>query len=115
MLFKSFKHTLITISCVLFALAGGIIALLMRGYYFNVSAGVGFVSIFGVSVMAGVLIVSALSRATQTEVLTQKLVGRVSREQIRAVLSILVLAILGLVPAATSSGIGSDVQRPQIG
>src|SRR5690606_32327630 len=41
MLFKNFKHTLITTSCVLFALAGGIIALLIRGYYFNVSAGVG--------------------------------------------------------------------------
>src|SRR5690554_3442128 len=112
MLFKSFKHTLITISCVLFALAGGIIALLIRGYYFNVSAGVGFVSIFGISVMAGVLIVSALNRATYREPLTKKLIKEISKNQLRAVLTILVLAIFGLVPAATSSGIGSDVQRP---
>jgi cobalt-zinc-cadmium resistance protein CzcA len=112
MLYKNFKHTLITISCVLFALAGGIIALLVRGDYFNVSAGVGFVSIFGISVMAGVLLVSALNRAVLTNSISQKLIVSTSKLQLRAILSILVLAILGLVPAAISSGIGSDVQRP---
>src|SRR5690554_6284473 len=112
MLFKNFKHTLITISCVLFALAGGIIALIMRGYYFNVSAGVGFVSIFGISVMAGVLLVSALNRSSQKKELTKELVNDTSKKQLKAVLTILILAILGLVPAATSTGIGSDVQRP---
>jgi cobalt-zinc-cadmium resistance protein CzcA len=112
MLYKNFKDTLITTSCVLFALAGGIIALLIRGYYFNVSAGVGFVSIFGISVMAGVLLVSALNRATFNNSFSQSLINQTSKEQIRAILSILVLAILGLVPAAISSGIGSDVQRP---
>ncbi len=111
-LFKNFNHTLITTSCVLFALAGGMIALLLRGFYFNVSAGVGFVSIFGISVMAGVLIVSALNRSTYQAPLTPERVSKISKEQLRAVLSILILAIFGLVPAATSSGIGSDVQRP---
>ncbi len=112
MLFKNFNNTLITTSCVLFALAGGMIALLIRGLYFNVSAGVGFVSIFGISVMAGVLIVSALNRSAYQAPLTAKRVSKISKEQLRAVLSILILAIFGLVPAATSSGIGSDVQRP---
>ncbi len=112
MLFRSMKHTLITMSCILFALAGGIMALLIRGYYFNVSAGVGFVSIFGISVMAGVLLVSALNRAAVLEPAGSRLIMRVSKEQLRALLSILVLAILGLIPAATSKGIGSDVQRP---
>ncbi len=112
MLYKNFKHTIITTSCVLFALSGGIIALLIRGYYFNVSAGVGFVSIFGISVMAGVLLVSALNRATFSNPISQTLINKTSKEQLRAILSILVLAILGLVPAAISSGIGSDVQRP---
>lgn len=112
MLYKNFKLTIITTSCILFALAGGIIALLIRGYYFNVSAGVGFVSIFGISVMAGVLLVSALNRATFVNTISQSLIKQTSKEQLRAVLSILVLAILGLVPAAISSGIGSDVQRP---
>ena len=112
MLFKNFKDTLITTSCILFALAGGIIALMLRGYYFNVSAGVGFVSIFGISVMAAVLLVSALNRASAKEPLTKALITATSKEQLRAVLTILILAIFGLVPAAVSSGIGSDVQRP---
>lgn len=112
MLYKNFKHTLITASCILFALSGGIIALLIRGYYFNVSAGVGFVSIFGISVMAAVLLVSALNRVSARQELSTELIKTTSKEQLRAVLTILILAIFGLVPAATSSGIGSDVQRP---
>jgi cobalt-zinc-cadmium resistance protein CzcA len=113
MLYKNFQHTMITMSCILFALGGGIVALLLRGYYFNVSAGVGFVSIFGISVMSGVLLVSALNRKTLFEKdHLQQNVLTASKEQLRALLSILVVAIVGLIPAATSSGIGSDVQRP---
>lgn len=112
MLYKDIKYTLITSSCILFALAGGIIALFLRGYYFNVSAGVGFVSIFGISVMAGVILVSALNRAVSTNQISQDLILNTSTQQLNAILSILVLAILGLIPAAISTGIGSDVQRP---
>lgn len=112
MLYRSFSDTLITASCVLFALAGGIIALLLRGYYFNVSAGVGFVSIFGISVMAGVLLVSALNRSSFNRSLTPGIISDTARGQLRPVLTILILAIFGLIPAATSTGIGSDVQRP---
>eukprot|EP01137_Pigoraptor_chileana_P024979 Opistho-2@93792 len=113
MLFKNLPNTLVTMSCILFALGGGIVALLMRGYYFNVSAGVGFVSIFGISVMAGVLLVSAINQAKgEKGIELQQNVLVSSKEQLRALLSILVVAIIGLVPAAISSGIGSDVQRP---
>jgi len=112
-LFKSIKHTLVTMSCILFALAGGICGLLLRGYYFNVSAGVGFVSIFGISVMTGVILISALNK--NTEALPGDRKNRVleaSAEQLSALLSILMVAIIGLIPAYSSSGIGSDVQRP---
>lgn len=112
LLFKSFPKTLVTMSCILFAMAGGIVALLLRGYYFNVSAGVGFVSIFGISVMAGVLLVSALNRATLNQPASKEVIRVTATEQLRAVLSILIVAIVGLIPAAASSGIGSDVQRP---
>lgn len=113
MLFKNMTHTMVTMSCILFALGGGIVALLIRGYYFNVSAGVGFVSIFGISVMAGVLLVSAINRAIESNPSAVKEnVLLASKEQLRALLSILIVAIIGLVPAAISSGIGSDVQRP---
>ncbi len=113
MLFKNIRQTMVTISCILFALGGGITALLLRGYYFNVSAGVGFVSIFGISVMAGVLLVSALNRKNIVwDDTAQSKVQAASKEQLTALLSILIVAIIGLVPAAISSGIGSDVQRP---
>ncbi|MGO3181198.1 MAG: efflux RND transporter permease subunit [Aequorivita sp.] len=112
MLYKSLNNTLITMSCVFFALAGGIIALLLRGFYFNVSAGVGFVSIFGISVMAGVLLVSALNRSAFRHPISLNLITETSKNQFKGVLTILILAIFGLVPAAISSGIGSDVQRP---
>lgn len=112
MLYKSLNNTLITMSCVFFALAGGIIALLLRGFYFNVSAGVGFVSIFGISVMAGVLLVSALNRSAFRHPISLNLITETSKNQFKGVLTILILAIFGLVPAAISSGIGSDVKRP---
>lgn len=113
MLYKDITSTLITMSCIVFALGGGIIALFIRGYHFNVSGGVGFVSIFGISVMAGVLLVSSFNRlnpGTQEELLSG--IKHTSAEQLKALLSILVVAIVGLVPAAISKGIGSDVQRP---
>lgn len=112
-LFKNFRHTFVAMSCILFALGGGITALFIRGYHFNVSAGVGFVSIFGISVMAGVLLVSAIKRIElQHEGTLKEKVALASSEQLRAILSILIVAIVGLIPAAISSGIGSDVQRP---
>lgn len=111
-LFRNFQDTLLTLTCILFALGGGIVALLLRGYNFNVSAGVGFVSIFGISVMAGVLLVSALNRATLEGAQLTRTVYEISLEQLRAIMAIMLVAIIGLVPAATSSGIGSDVQRP---
>ncbi|NIG54141.1 efflux RND transporter permease subunit [Chitinophaga sp. Cy-1792] len=113
MLFKSMKHTFVTMSCILVALAGGIVALFLRGYHFNVSAGVGFVSIFGISVMAGVLLVSALNRELYRARLTLRAtVQKVSVDQFKAIMMMLMVAIIGLVPAAISTGIGSDVQRP---
>lgn len=113
MLFKSMKHTFVTMSCILVALAGGITALFLRGYHFNVSAGVGFVSIFGISVMAGVLLVSALNREMYKSPLTVRAsVQKVAVDQFKAIMMMLMVAIIGLVPAALSTGIGSDVQRP---
>jgi cobalt-zinc-cadmium resistance protein CzcA len=109
-LFGNFRDSLVTFFCVMFAIAGGISALLIRGYNFNVSAGVGFVSLFGVSVMAGVLIISAIKRLDTVDLADRIRLGSVS--QLRPVLMMLFVAIIGLIPAARSSGIGSDVQRP---
>jgi len=90
-----------------FCISGRNHCFIVKGYYFNVSAGVGFVSIFGISVMAGVILVSAFNRNGNLDE-----ISLVSTQQMRSLLSVLIVAILGLIPAATSSGIGSDVQRP---
>lgn len=113
MLFKNLKYALMTIVCVLFAMAGGIMALMFRGYHFNVSAGVGFVSLFGLSVMAGVLLVSAINRdRTLDDANLQFTITKAAKGQLRSIIMMLIVAIIGLIPAAKSSGIGSDVQRP---
>ncbi|SFF47510.1 efflux RND transporter permease subunit [Thermoflexibacter ruber] len=112
-LYRNLQDTLITILCVPLAALGGVIALLMRGYNFNVSAGVGFVSLFGVSVMAGVLLVSAYERKKKAGFYDfKKLVLQASVHELRPILMMLFVAIIGLIPAARSTGIGSDVQRP---
>lgn len=117
LLFGSIRYALMTMVCVLFALAGGIAALILRGYNFNVSGGVGFVSLFGLSVMAGVLLISAINRERENAIgnsvpLLREQVIKASAGQLRSILMMLIVAIIGLIPAATSSGIGSDVQRP---
>lgn len=113
LLYRNVKDTLITLSCIPFAVLGGLLALMVRGYNFNVSAGVGFVSLFGVSVMAGVLLVSAYKRShTANGHLTLGGIVHASVHELQPIMMMLLVAIIGLLPAARSSGIGSDVQRP---
>ena len=115
-LFRNLRDTLVTMLCIPFAVIGGAMALLIRGYNFNVSAGVGFVSLFGVSVMAGVLLVSAYNRARKNPIHNneewKEAVNHASVHELRPILMMLLVAIIGLIPAARSAGIGSDVQRP---
>ncbi len=116
-LFRNIRDTLVTMLCIPFAVIGGAAALLIRGYNFNVSAGVGFVSLFGVSAMAGVLLVSAYNRArkNRTDLTNEEWkleVNHASVHELRPILMMLLVAIIGLIPAARSAGIGSDVQRP---
>ena len=72
LLFRNMRDALITFVCVFFALSGGISGLMLRGFNFNVSGGVGFVSLFGLSVMAGVLLISAFNRERATTQLPLK-------------------------------------------
>lgn len=96
-----------------FALVGGVALLLIRGINFSVSAGVGFVSLFGVAIMSGVLVVSYINYLRQETPLTVRAAVRNGgRTQLRPVLMMMTVALIGLVPAARATGIGSDVQRP---
>ncbi|HEX3704160.1 MAG TPA: CusA/CzcA family heavy metal efflux RND transporter [Vicinamibacterales bacterium] len=96
-----------------FSLVGGILALYVRGIALSVSAAVGFISLFGVAVMSGVLIVSDINRRrAEGGVRTRDAVVQGALGQMRPVLMMIVVAMLGMVPAAHATGIGSDVQRP---
>jgi cobalt-zinc-cadmium resistance protein CzcA len=95
-----------------FSLVGGIAALYIRGINLSVSAAVGFISLFGVAVMSGVLIVSDIKRRRLENVPAREAVIQGSLSQMRPVIMMIVVAMLGMVPAARATGVGSDVQRP---
>ena len=96
-----------------FSLVGGIVALYVRGINLSVSAAVGFISLFGVAVMSGVLVVSEINRRrTEPGRSTKDAVIQGALGQMRPVLMMIVVAMLGMVPAARATGIGSDIQRP---
>jgi cobalt-zinc-cadmium resistance protein CzcA len=96
-----------------FSLVGGIVALYVRGINLSVSAAVGFISLFGVAVMSGVLVVSEINRRRADGGSGAKdAVIQGALAQMRPVLMMIVVAMLGMVPAARATGIGSDVQRP---
>jgi cobalt-zinc-cadmium resistance protein CzcA len=96
-----------------FSLVGGILALYLRSINLSVSAAVGFISLFGVAVMSGVLVVSEINRRrADARVSTREAVIGGALAQLRPVLMMIVVAMLGMVPAARATGIGSDVQRP---
>jgi len=95
-----------------FSLVGGILLLWLRGINLSVSAAVGFISLFGVAVMSGVLLISEIGRRREEGVGLERAVIEGARAEIRPVLMMVVVALLGMVPAARAVGIGSDVQRP---
>jgi len=97
-----------------FSLVGGIVLLYLRGINVSVSAAVGFISLFGVAVMSGVLVVAEINRRRRVEpgVSMEDAVIQGALAQMRPVLMMVLVALLGMVPAAVATGIGSDVQRP---
>ncbi len=97
-----------------FSLVGGIVFLWSRNINLSVSSAVGFISLFGVAVMSGVLVVAEINRRRRSD--PDLDIGQAVREgaqaQLRPVLMMITVALLGMVPAARATGIGSDVQRP---
>jgi heavy metal efflux system protein len=111
--FSSLKQAALIICNLPFALIGGIVALWVTGEYLSVPASVGFINLFGVAVLNGIVLVSymnSLRRQEGMDVRQAVLSGCVMR--LRPVLMTALVALLGLVPLALSQGIGSEVQRP---
>ncbi len=113
-MFGSPKYAGLVMMNVPFSLVGGILFLYIRHINLSVSAAVGFISLFGVAVMSGVLVIAEINRLrrTEPEMPVKEAIIKGSLGQLRPVLLMVVVALLGMVPAARASGIGSDVQRP---
>ena len=111
-MFGSFKWALLIMGNVAMAPLGGMLALLITGTHFSVSSGVGFLALFGVSVQTGVIMLEYINqlRVNGHSVEEAAIEGAVLR--LRPILMTMLVATLGLLPAATSHGIGSDSQRP---
>jgi cobalt-zinc-cadmium resistance protein CzcA len=111
-MFRSFKWALLILLNVAMARVGGLLALLVTGTYFSVSSGVGFLALFGVSVQTGVIMVEYINqlRARGYTVADAAVEGAVLR--LRPIMMTMLVATLGLLPAAMSHAIGSDSQRP---
>jgi cobalt-zinc-cadmium resistance protein CzcA len=111
--FGSTSNALLVLINVPFSAVGGILLLWARGMHFSVSAAVGFISLFGVAVMSGVLYISEINRRRREDGTTlEEAVIQGAKSQLRPRLILILVALLGMVPAATAVGIGADVQRP---
>src|SRR6202163_4532484 len=111
-MFKTFKWALLLLANVAMAPIGGLLALLITGTHFSVSSGVGFLALFGVSVQTGVIMLEYINqlRARGHTIEDAAIDGAVLR--LRPIMMTMLVATLGLLPAALSRGIGSDSQRP---
>jgi heavy metal efflux system protein len=111
-MFRSFKWAALILANVAMAPLGGLIALLITGTHFSVSSGVGFLALFGVSVQTGVIMLEYINqlRVSGHTIESAAIEGAVLR--LRPIMMTMLVATLGLLPAALSRGIGSDSQRP---
>ena len=111
-MFKSVKWALLILTNVAMARIGGLLALLLTHTNFSVSSGVGFLALFGVSVQTGVIMLEYINqlRARGYDIEEAAVEGAVLR--LRPIMMTMLVATLGLLPAAVSHGIGSDSQRP---
>jgi cobalt-zinc-cadmium resistance protein CzcA len=111
-MFGSWKWGLLILGVVAMAPIGGLLALLITGTHFSVSSGVGFLALFGVSVQTGVIMLEYINqlRARGHSIEDSAVEGAVLR--LRPIMMTMLVATLGLLPAALSHAIGSDSQRP---
>lgn len=111
-LFNSFLECLLTLFGIPFAIAGGVLALYVSNLNFSISAAIGFVSLFGVSVMNGILLITYYNQARLRGGTPVDAMFHAASTRMRPLLMTSLSACIGLFPAAISTGIGSQVQRP---
>ncbi|GHV64757.1 cation efflux system protein [Bacteroidia bacterium] len=107
-----FRQAAVMMSVVPLALFGGMLALNVRGMTLNVSSAVGFIALIGVAIQNGVIMISHINNLRKSDCELKQAVIEGTRHRFRPVLMTATVAVLGLLPASLSTGIGSDVQRP---
>jgi cobalt-zinc-cadmium resistance protein CzcA len=110
--FGRFRQAGLLIGMVPLAVFGGMLALVVRGMTFNVSSAVGFIALFGVFIQNGVIMISHINIMRKKGAELKEAVIAGASHRLRPVLMTATVAVLGLLPASVSTGIGSDVQRP---
>ena len=111
-LFSNARDAGLVLLNVPFAAVGGIAALLITGFNFSISAGIGFIALFGICIQNGVIMISDIKANLKLGSSLQEATKEGVRSRIRPVIMTAAMAAIGLLPAAMSHGIGSEPQRP---
>ena len=110
--FNSLRHATLIIANVPFAIIGGVVGLFASGQYLSVPSAIGFIAVFGVAMLNGIVLVSFLNSLRQTGLSIRETVRQGAALRLRPVLMTASVAILGLIPMLISTGVGAETQRP---
>jgi cobalt-zinc-cadmium resistance protein CzcA len=110
--FQSVRDALLIMLNLPFALIGGTLALFAWGTHFNISGAVGYIAVFGVSVLNGVVLVSSIRQARDEGLSPREAILRGCQIRFRPIVVAGIVAVIGFLPAALSHGIGAEIQRP---
>jgi heavy metal efflux system protein len=110
--FKSLKDALMIFTAVPLATVGGVMLLWMRGMPFSVSAGVGFIALFGIAVLNGIVLIEHLKELLPQNLTMRELIMKGTKDRLRPVMLTASAAAMGFLPMAVSTGAGAEVQRP---
>jgi cobalt-zinc-cadmium resistance protein CzcA len=110
--FNSVKYATLIIANVPFATIGGLLALFISGQYVSVPSAIGFIAVFGVAMLNGIVLVSFINELRESGLSVAEAVRKGAELRLRPVLMTASVAILGLIPMLLSSGVGAETQRP---
>ncbi|VAX02374.1 Cobalt-zinc-cadmium resistance protein CzcA; Cation efflux system protein CusA [hydrothermal vent metagenome] len=110
--FNSIKYATLIIANVPFATIGGIVSLFISGQYLSVPSAIGFIAVFGVAMLNGIVLISFLNELREKGLSVSEAVRKGAEMRLRPVMMTASVAILGLVPMLLSSGVGAETQRP---
>ena len=110
--FRSVSNTLLILLNIPFAITGGVISLFISGEYLSVPASVGFIALFGIAVLNGIVMVSYFNTLLSNGYTIDEAINEGAHRRLRPVLMTAFIAALGLLPLLFATGVGSEIQKP---